>query len=136
VKGTVVNKNGKTVSDPINGVSDGILVSFDKDFTASLVDLEGDTSWPYSGFTYLLLQTRTFDRCAERRELMKFLLFNLQDSNVRKSNNDAFFTNLPFSIISQVKEKLLNVTCDGKAVARYILIRQHPGYNNFLLNIF
>ena len=122
----MINRDGLLANDPIQGVSDEIIFAeFKTDFTASLSDLQGPGSWPISGFTYLLLQTRTFSMCEERRELMKFLLFNLQDPNVRESNNAAFFANLPFSIISQVKNKLLNVTCDGKVSARYVLVPQH-----------
>eukprot|EP01091_Cochliopodium_minus_P010194 TRINITY_DN2657_c0_g1_i1.p1 TRINITY_DN2657_c0_g1~~TRINITY_DN2657_c0_g1_i1.p1 ORF type:complete len:652 (-),score=86.56 TRINITY_DN2657_c0_g1_i1:126-2081(-) len=123
---TVRNRDGNIATDPINGIFNNIArANFSSDFTSSIADLPGNDSWPIAGFTYIVMQTRANDRCEERREFMKFILFNLQDPNVRSSNIQGFYVNLPFTIVEQVKTKLLNNTCNGLVSARYILIPQH-----------
>jgi phosphate transport system substrate-binding protein len=110
----MVNASGATVEAGIAGTQ-AAMADFGTELgdklALSIVNGPGATSWPISGYTYLLLYMDQTD-CSKGAKLVTFINWALDDGS--KFATDLVYAPLPDAVKTQVKEKLTKITCNGQ----------------------
>lgn len=115
----LVNKAGKTVTAnaaSLTSAMNDFASTFTPKLTNVIVDGPSDTSWPISGYTYIILHTQNMQDCAKAQKLVSFLKWALTDPAAAKRASDLGYSVLPDAVRSQVLAKLGMVTCNGQPV--------------------
>ncbi|HLE82014.1 MAG TPA: phosphate ABC transporter substrate-binding protein PstS [Dehalococcoidia bacterium] len=112
--GFVKNKAGKYVAPSLESVTAaaaGAAKNIVPDLRASIVNADGDTSYPVSGFTWLLIYKNQTDK-AKAQALTRMAWWATHDA--QKYNTDLGYAPLPDDIVKKAEEKILSVTADGQ----------------------
>jgi len=116
---SLINKAGKTVvANAASGESDmaDFANAFDAKLNATIVDGEGEGSWPITGYTYLILHTTSMTDCVKAQKIVEYVNWTLTDSGAAKVAADLGYSVLPAAVRDQVLAKLGEVTCNGQPV--------------------
>ena len=112
--GFVKNKAGKYVAPSLESVTAaaaGAAKNIVPDLRASIVNADGDTSYPVSGFTWLLIYKNQTDK-AKAQALTRMAWWATHDA--QKYNTDLGYAPLPDDIVKKAEEKILSITVDGQ----------------------
>jgi phosphate transport system substrate-binding protein len=116
---SIVNKAGQTVvanADSVASAMTDFKDSFDDKLTATIVDGEGQGSYPITGYTYLILHTKSMSDCVKAGKLLDYIKWTLTDPSAVKRASDLGYSVLPDAIRDTVISKLGEVTCNGQPV--------------------
>ncbi|MFN8523383.1 MAG: phosphate ABC transporter substrate-binding protein PstS [Chloroflexota bacterium] len=114
--GLVKNKAGKFTEPKLESVSAaaaGVAQSIAPDLRASIVDAPGETAYPISGFTWLLIYEKQ-DDAAKATALTRMAWWAIYDA--QKFNGDLGYAPVPTEITAKGAEMLKKITAQGKAV--------------------
>ncbi|MSQ15542.1 MAG: phosphate ABC transporter substrate-binding protein PstS, partial [Dehalococcoidia bacterium] len=116
--GNVKNKAGKYVTANLQAVSDAAANSkaAPADLRASIVNADGDTSYPISGFTWQLVYTKLTDK-AKATALTRLLWWETHDG--QKFASDLGYAPLPDPIIKMAEDSIKSITVDGTKALPY-----------------
>ncbi|HET7039382.1 MAG TPA: phosphate ABC transporter substrate-binding protein PstS [Gemmatimonadales bacterium] len=115
----VRNKAGTFVTPDFSTVSAaaaGAMASMgpDTDFRVSLIDADGDRSYPVASFTWLLVKKDYGDQAARARELVRFIWWSLNDGQAAAP--DLGYAALPAELKPWIEQRLHTITAGGAAV--------------------
>ncbi len=112
--GLVQNKSGDYVQ-PTTAAVQSAMADFGTDMgdklAISIVDAPGKTSWPISGYTYILVYMNQTD-CAKAQKLTAFLKWAW--SSGTQYATELEYIPLPDAVRTAVLSKLGQITCNGK----------------------
>ena len=118
----MVNKAGKTVTANAASLSSAMAdfsTNLDADkLTVDLMDAPGDSSWPISTYTYLILHTTSMTDCTKAQKITEYIRWTLTDPSAAKQATSLGYNVLPDAIQKQVLAKLALVTCKGNPVLK------------------
>lgn len=109
------NSAGKFVEptlDSVTAAADGAATSIPDDLRVSITNAAGETSYPISGFTYLLVY-KDQDDAAKGKALVDFIAWALEDGEAMAK--ELVFAPLPAAIRAKAEAKLKLVNHAGKA---------------------
>jgi phosphate transport system substrate-binding protein len=116
---SLINKAGKTVvanAASVEADMADFANAFDAKLNATIVDGEGEGSWPITGYTYLILHTTSMTDCVKAQKIVEYVNWTLTDSGAAKVAADLGYSVLPAAVRDQVLAKLGEVTCNGQPV--------------------
>jgi phosphate transport system substrate-binding protein len=109
----VKNKAGKFITPSIEASSAAAAgVALPGDYRVSITDADGETSYPITSFTYLLLY-RTTGNCAQQAPLVNMLWWVYHAPDASQSAADLDYAPLPTPVLPRIEETLKSLTCDG-----------------------
>ncbi len=111
--GDVKNKAGKFVTpnlDSVTTAAAGIADTIAPDLRASIVNADGDKSYPISGFTWLLVYEKQTDK-AKAVALTRVMWWAIHDA--QKFNADLGYAPLPDGIVKKTEAKISSVQVGG-----------------------
>lgn len=117
----LVNKAGKTVDANAASLASAIndfATTFSDKLTNTIVDGPGDTTWPISGYTYLILHTTSMQDCVKAQKLLEYIRWSLTDTAAANVASKLGYTVLPGDVQKMVLAKLAAVTCNGNPVLK------------------
>ncbi len=112
--GHVKNKAGKYTEPSLSTVTAaaaGAAKNIVPDLRASVVNADGDTSYPISGFTWLLIYRNQTDR-AKAQALTRMAWWATHDA--QRFNTELGYAPLPDDIVKRSEEKILSITVSGQ----------------------
>ena len=112
--GKVVQADDKSLAAAMNDFAN----SFSDKLTTKIVDGPGESSWPISGYTYMILHTKSMEDCVKAEKLLNFLNWALTDPAAAKRAAELGYSVLPDAVRTQVLGKLAEVTCQDKPVLK------------------
>ena len=116
---SLVNKAGKTVVANAESVASDMgdfANAFDAKLTATIVDGEGEGSWPITGYTYLILHTTSMTDCVKAQKIVDYVKWSLTDEGAASQAANLGYSVLPGAVRDMVLAKLGEVTCNGAAL--------------------
>lgn len=116
---SLVNKAGKTVVANAESVASDMgdfANAFDAKLTATIVDGEGEGSWPITGYTYLILHTTSMTDCVKAQKIVDYVKWSLTDAGAASQAANLGYSVLPGAVRDMVLAKLGEVTCNGAAL--------------------
>jgi hypothetical protein len=120
----MINKAGRKVTANAasleSAINDFGIDAFDDKLTATIVDGHGKSSWPMSGFTYLILHTTSMNDCVKARKLLEYIHWTFTDAMAGQRAAKRGYAVLPNAIRDRVLTKLGKVTCNGQPVLKVI----------------
>ena len=108
------NKAVKFVEPTLVGVSAagaGEVKTIAPDLRTSIVNADGENTYPISGFTYLLVYQNQTDK-AKATALTRMLWWGIHDG--QKYTSDLGYAPLPAEIVSKAEGKILSITVGGQ----------------------
>jgi phosphate transport system substrate-binding protein len=118
----MINKAGKQVTANADSLASAIndfgTAAFNEELTATIVDGDGEGTWPISGYTYLILHTNSMTDCVKAQKLLEYLHWTLTDGSAGHRAAKLGYTVLPDAVRDQVMTKLSDVTCNGQPVMK------------------
>ena len=115
---SLINAAGKTVTASIDSVS-AAMADFGGQMPAtlarSIVNAPGATSWPISGYTYLLVYLNPTD-CAKATKIAQFITWAL-GTDGSKYATSLQYVPLPDAVHQQDLAKLKTITCNGQPLS-------------------
>ncbi|MCE1253794.1 MAG: phosphate ABC transporter substrate-binding protein PstS [Anaerolineae bacterium] len=115
----MVNKAGKTVTanaESLASAMNDFAAKFSDKLTNTIVDGEGEKSWPISGYTYLILHTTDAKDCVKAQKVVEFFNWALTDAAAANRAAQLGYSVLPADVQTKILAKLGEVTCEGKPV--------------------
>ncbi len=110
------NKAGKFVTATIASTSAAAAgVTLPADYRISIVNADGDTSYPVASFTYLLVR-KDADSCAKARPLINMLWWVFHDGSAQKTAAALNYAPLPEQALAAIEKTLQALKCEGKAI--------------------
>jgi phosphate transport system substrate-binding protein len=113
--GRMVTANAESLAFAINDFG---TAAFNDKLTATIVDGGGDSSWPISGYTYLILHTTSMTDCVKARKLLEYIDWTLTNSSAGDRAAKRGYAGLPRIVRNQVLAKLGDVTCNGQSMLK------------------
>lgn len=110
----VKNKAGKMTTPTIDAASAaaaGVTVPSPQ-YQVSITNADGDSAYPISTFTYLLLDKST-GKCTQQTPLVDLLWWVFHDPTAQQDVKDEFYAPLPSSLLPRIEATLKSLTCDG-----------------------
>jgi phosphate transport system substrate-binding protein len=110
----VKNKAGKIITPSIDSASaaaNGVTVPSPQ-YQISITNADGDTAYPISTFTYILLD-RSSGKCTQQTPLVDMLWWVFHDPLAQQDVKDEFYAPLPASLLPRIEATLKALTCDG-----------------------
>ncbi|MBI5876778.1 MAG: phosphate ABC transporter substrate-binding protein PstS [Chloroflexi bacterium] len=107
--GDVKNKTGKFITpsiDSVTAAASGVEQSIPADLKASIVNAEGDRSYPISGFTWLLIYQNQTDK-AKGIAVARLAWWSIYDG--QKYNRDLGYAPLPDGIVAKGADKIKSI---------------------------
>src|SRR4026209_799419 len=118
----MINKAGRKVTANAESLASAIndfgTVAFNEELTATIVDGDGEGTWPISGYTYLILHTNSMTDCVRAQKLLVYLHWTLTDGSAGHRAAKLGYAVLPDAVRDQVMTKLSDVTCNGQPVMK------------------
>ncbi len=112
----VKNKAGKFVTPSIDATSAAAAgVTLPADYRGSIVNPDGDASYPISSFTYILVR-KDAASCATAAPLVRMLWWATHDTGATATAKSLFYAPLPEKVLPQVETTLKSLKCEGKAI--------------------
>ncbi len=118
---SMVNKAGKTVVANAESVASDMsdfANAFDEKLTATIVDGEGEGSWPITGYTYIILHTTNNTDAVKTQKIVEFLKWALTDEGASSQAASLGYSVLPEAVRDQVLAKLAEVSVNGVPVLK------------------
>jgi phosphate transport system substrate-binding protein len=117
--GAVRNRFGNFVTPDFSTVAAaaaGAMASMgpDTDFRVSLIDAEGERTYPVSSFTWLLVKKDYGDQVAKARELVRFVWWALSEGQAAAP--DLGYAPLPAELKPWIEARLRTIAAAGQAV--------------------
>jgi len=117
--GAIRNRFGNFVTpdfSTVSAASAGAMAAMgpDTDFRVSLIDAEGERSYPVSSFTWLLVKKDYGDQTAKARELVRFIWSAINDGQAAAP--DLGYAPLPAELKPWIEARLRTVTASGAPV--------------------
>ena len=110
------NKTGKFVAATIASTSAAAAgVTLPEDYRVSIVNADGDATYPIASFTYLLVR-KDAASCAKAKPLINMLWWVFHDPSAAKTTTDLHYGPLPEKALPQVEKTLQSLKCEGKAI--------------------
>ncbi len=112
----IKNKAGKFVEAKIENVSAaaaGSVKDMPEDMRTSITNAEGDTAYPISSYTYILVHQDQKD-AVKGKALVDFLWWAVHDGE--KFTSDLHYAPLPEEVVKKVEAKINSITSGGKAL--------------------
>ena len=81
----------------------------------SIVNADGDATYPIASFTYLLVR-KDAASCAKAKPLINMLWWVFHDPSAAKTTTDLHYGPLPEKALPQVEKTLQSLKCEGKAI--------------------
>jgi len=98
----IKNANGKYVTASLDSVSDALgTATIPADFRFSFVNAPGDTSYPISGVTWLMVPQHSKD-AAKGAKLVEFLKWIYNDADAKKMAHDLNYAPIPDAVVKRV----------------------------------
>jgi phosphate transport system substrate-binding protein len=113
--GYKVTANAESVASAMNDFG---TAAFNDTLTATIVDGDGVSSWPISGYTYLIVHQTSMTDCVKARKLLKYFHWTLTNAAASARAAKRGYAVLPESVRNRVLEKLDEVTCDGQPLMK------------------
>ncbi len=107
------NAAGKTVTASIDTASAsaaGVTLP-EPQYQTSITNAPGDTAYPISSFTYLLLYKNS-GKCSQQTPLVDMLWWVFHDSGAQQTIKDNFYAPLPSSLLPRIETTLKSLKCD------------------------
>ncbi|MBI4852756.1 MAG: phosphate ABC transporter substrate-binding protein PstS [Acidobacteria bacterium] len=114
---SIKNKSGKFVlpsADNVTAAAAGTVGQLPDDMRVSITDAEGDTAYPISSYTYLLVYQDMSGK-VKAESLAKFLKWATTDG--QKIAKDLNYAPLPEEVIKKVTEKINSLKANGEALS-------------------
>jgi len=124
----LINKAGHAVDwgySNIEAAQDAASANMDSHLQVSLVDADGNQSWPISTYSYLIMRTGIDTECEARRELLKYFVWTLSDEQQRQIARGAGFAPLTTSVASKVIDHLETIPCGSEKLLKIDVQEQH-----------
>lgn len=118
---SLVNKAGKTIKADAASTQSAMADFADKfsdKLTATIVDGDGEKSYPIVGYTYLVLHTTSMTDCLKAQKLLEYIKWSLTDASAAKRAAELGYSVLPEAVQKNVLSKLAQVTCSGQPVLK------------------
>lgn len=112
--GEVQNPAGKFINPSLAGVSkaaEGFLKDTPADIRVNIVNGAGDTTYPISGYTWLLVKTAQKD-AAKARATARLLWWATHDGQA--FNETLGFAKLPVDVVKKAEAQIVLIKADGK----------------------
>ena len=110
------NKAGKFVTATIASTSAaGAGVTLPADYRVSIVNADGDTTYPIASFTYLIVR-QDGASCAKSKPLINMLWWVFHDASAQKVATELNYAPLPEKALAPVEKTLQALKCEGKAI--------------------
>jgi phosphate transport system substrate-binding protein len=110
----VKNKAGKFITPTIESASaaaNGVTVPSPQ-YQVSITNADGDSAYPISTFTYLLLY-KTTGKCETQTPLVNMLWWAFHDTSAQQTIKDNSYAPLPSTLLPRIEDTLKSLTCDG-----------------------
>jgi phosphate transport system substrate-binding protein len=106
------NKAGKFVTPTIASTSAAAAgVTLPADYRVSITNADGDTAYPISTFTYLILQ-KSKGKCSNQTPLVDMLWWAYHDKSAQSTITELNYAPLPTSILPKIEATLKSLKCD------------------------
>ena len=112
----VKNKAGKFVTPSVESTSAAAAgVTLPADYRASIVNGEGEGTYPVASFTYLLVR-QDAAKCASAAPLAHLLWWMYHDAGAQETAKGLLYAPLPPKVLPQVEATLEGLKCGGKTI--------------------
>lgn len=113
----VKNKAGKFVTPTIDTASAAAAgATIPEDYRVSITNADGDTAYPISSFTYLLV-FKTTGKCSQQAPLVNMLWWAFHDPSAQKTVKELNYSPLPAKVLPAIEATLKGLKCDGGSKA-------------------
>jgi phosphate transport system substrate-binding protein len=117
--GAIRNKAGNFVTPDFSTVSAAAAGAMSRmgpetDFRVSLIDPDGDRSYPVASFTWLLVKKDYGDQAEKARELIRFIWWALNDG--QSAAPDLGYAGIPVELKPWIEARLETITAAGAPV--------------------
>lgn len=110
----IKNKAGKFITPSLDTTSAAAAgVDLPDDYRVSITNADGETAYPISTFTYMLLY-KSSGSCERQRPIVNFMWWALHDESAAQTAKDLNYAPLPKSAVEKVASTLERLTCEGK----------------------
>ena len=110
------NKAGKFVAASIASTSAAAAgVTLPADYRVSIVNADGDTTYPIASFTYILVR-KDAASCATAKPLVNMLWWTFHDTAAGKTATDLHYAPVPSKALEPIEKTLMSLKCEGKAI--------------------
>ncbi len=114
--GAVRNKAGRFVKatlDSVSAAAAGAAATAPDDLRMSIVNADGEQSYPISGFTWLLVYDKMTDPL-KAQALTGFLWWALHDPRARQIQQELFYAPVPPQIVTKAERLIRRITVNGQ----------------------
>ena len=110
------NKAGKFVPATIASTSAAAAgVTLPADYRVSIVNADGDTSYPIASFTYIIVR-KDAASCAKAKPLVNMLWWTFHDPSAAKTATELNYAPVPSKALEPIEKTLQSLKCEGKAI--------------------
>jgi len=111
------NKAGKFVTPTIESTSAAAAsASLPPDLRVSITNADGDSAYPISSFTYLIL-FKTKGKCSQQTPLVDMLWWAFHDKTAQETVKQLNYAPLPENLFPRIETTLKGLKCDEGAKA-------------------
>ena len=111
----VKNKAGKFVTPTVDTASAAAAgATIPEDYRVSITNADGDTAYPISSFTYLLVY-KTTGKCTQQTPLVNMLWWAIHDTSAQKTVKELNYAPVPAKLLPNLEATLKGLKCDGGA---------------------
>ena len=111
------NKAGKFVTPTIESTSAAAAsASLPPDLRVSITNADGDSAYPISSFTYLIL-FKTKGKCSQQTPLVDMLWWAFHDKTAQEAVKQLNYAPLPENLFPRIETTLKGLKCDEGAKA-------------------
>ena len=110
------NKAGKFVTASTASTSAAAAgVALPADYRVSIVNAEGDGTYPISSFTYILVR-KDAASCAKAKPLVNMLWWTFHSAGAQKTATDLNYAPVPAKALDPIEKTLQSLKCEGKPI--------------------
>ncbi len=112
----IKNKAGKFVTPSLaSTTAAGAGVTLPADYRGSIVNGDGDATYPIASFTFLLVRQNAA-KCDTAKPLVNLLWWAYHDQGAQATAKSLFYATLPDAVQAKVDTTLKGLQCEGKAI--------------------
>ena len=90
-------------------------ITLPADYRVSIVNADGDTTYPIASFTYLLVR-KDAASCATAKPLVNMLWWTFHDPSATKTASDLNYAPVPAKALEPIEKTLQSLKCEGKVI--------------------
>jgi phosphate transport system substrate-binding protein len=110
------NKAGKFITPSIESTTAAAAgVNLAADYRTSIVNADGDASYPISSFTFLLVH-KDAKSCATAKPLVNLIWWVFHDSGAMTTATSLTYAPIPAKALTSVETTLKSLKCEGKTI--------------------